>query len=139
MDVRNAQQVEDWITKTATQHGHLDGAANLAGVISPAQGVALIEDYPYSEFEFIIDVNLKGVYNCLAAELRTMKKLIRESEGKEDGQKSASIVNASSIAGLEGSSRCAPYVASKHAVVGLTRTAAKECGSTGVRVNAVAP
>ncbi|KAE9362692.1 NAD(P)-binding protein [Stipitochalara longipes BDJ] len=138
LDVRDAAAVESWITSTATQHGRLDGAANVAGVISRAAGTAITEDYPYDEFEFIIDVNLKGVFNCLRAELRTMKQLILDGEGKE-GQKTGSIVNAASVAGVRGLGRNAPYVASKHAVVGLTRTAAKECGGCGVRVNAIAP
>lgn len=71
-------------------------------------------------------VNVTGVFNCLRAELRAI------SPG-------GSIVNASSVAGLQGSASGAPYVASKHAVIGLTRSAAKEAGGRNIRVNAVAP
>jgi NAD(P)-dependent dehydrogenase (short-subunit alcohol dehydrogenase family) len=78
------------------------------------------------EWELIMGVNCTGVFNCLRAELRVM------SSG-------GSIVNAASVAGVMGSALAAPYVASKHAVVGLTRTAAKEVGGKNIRVNAVAP
>jgi NAD(P)-dependent dehydrogenase (short-subunit alcohol dehydrogenase family) len=140
LDVRDASKVEEWITSTVEKHGRLDGAANLAGVIGPTVGVSNIEDIPYDEFNFILDVNLKGVFNCMRSELRIMKKLIKDGEGKEgEGQKVGSIVNAASVAGIHGLTKSCAYVASKHAVVGLTRAAAKECGGGGVRVNAIAP
>jgi NAD(P)-dependent dehydrogenase (short-subunit alcohol dehydrogenase family) len=112
----------------------------LAGVLGPTSGVSNIEDIPYDEFNFILDVNLKGVFNCMRSELRVMKSLIKDAEGKEEGaQKAGSIVNAASIAGMYGLAKTCAYVASKHAVIGLTKTAAMECGGGGVRVNAVAP
>ena len=67
-------------------------------------------------------------YNCLRAEIRAMA-----------GNPGSAIVNAASVAGLMGSSGAAPYCASKHAVIGLTRTAAKEVGNKKIRVNAIAP
>jgi NAD(P)-dependent dehydrogenase (short-subunit alcohol dehydrogenase family) len=140
LDVRDAKKVEEWITDIVEREGRLDGAANLAGVIGPSTGISLIEDYPYSEFEFILDVNMKGIFNCLRAELKAMKSLIEEGKKEEGkGQKLASIVNMASVAGAIGMARNCAYVASKHAVVGLTKSAAKECGGCGVRVNAIAP
>jgi NAD(P)-dependent dehydrogenase (short-subunit alcohol dehydrogenase family) len=135
--VRDPSAVESWINSTVKEYGRLDGAANMAGVIGVSTGVSLIEDIPYDDFEFILDVNLKGVFNCVRAELRAMKSLI--SDGKGDGQKAGSIVNAASVAGISGLVQGCAYAASKHAVVGITKTAAKECGASGVRVNAIAP
>lgn len=134
LDVRDAAAVESWIQATVKEHGKLDGAANLAGVIGPTIGITGIEDIPLSEFDFIIDVNLKGVFNCLRAELKAMHEKIKAGD-----QKLGSIVNAASIAGLTAMSKNPAYITSKHAVVGLTRAAAKECGGGGVRVNAIAP
>lgn len=134
LDVRDAAAVESWIQATVKEHGKLDGAANLAGVIGPTIGITGIEDIPLSEFDFIIDVNLKGVFNCLRAELKAMHEKIKAGD-----QKLGSIVNAASIAGLTAMPKNPAYITSKHAVVGLTRAAAKECGGGGVRVNAIAP
>ena len=75
---------------------------------------------------FVLGVNLIGVLNCMRAEINAMK---------EHG----SIVNASSAAGIIGMPKNGAYVASKHAVVGLTRVSAKELGERGIRVNAIAP
>ncbi|KAH8769303.1 3-oxoacyl-reductase [Hyaloscypha finlandica] len=140
LDVRDAKKVEEWITDIVEREGRLDGAANLAGVIGLSTGISLIEDYPYSEFDYILDVNMKGIFNCMRAELKAMKSLIEEGKKEEGkGQKLASIVNMASVAGTTGMGRNCAYVASKHAIVGLTRSAAKECGGCGVRVNAIAP
>ena len=75
---------------------------------------------------FVLGVNLIGVLNCMRAEINAMK---------EHG----SIVNASSVAGIIGMPKNGAYVASKHAVIGLTRVSAKELGERGIRVNAIAP
>ena len=127
VDTRNKDEVESWIQATVKEFGRLDGAANLAGVIGPSMGKIGIADFTNDEeWDSIMDVNVKGVFNCLRAEMKVMTS-------------GASIVNAASVAGLQGSHLGAPYVASKHAVVGLTRSAAKEIGSKNVRINAVAP
>ena len=126
LDVRNADQVDTWIKKTIVQFGKLDGAANIAGVIPKSIGVGGVAEMEAEEWEFIIGVNLTGVMHCMRTQMRTIS----------DG---GSIVNASSIAGLTGRPNNAAYAASKHEVIGLTKSAAKEIGTRGVRVNAFAP
>ncbi|KAI9698168.1 MAG: hypothetical protein M1836_004170 [Candelina mexicana] len=126
VDVRSSSSIKEWLSNTIKEFGKLDGCANLAGVIGPSLGLKGIAELGDEEWDLIIGVNLTGVFNCLRAELGVIA----------DG---GSIVNASSIAGLIGMPNNAAYVASKHAVLGLTRTAAKEVGSRGIRVNAIAP
>jgi NAD(P)-dependent dehydrogenase (short-subunit alcohol dehydrogenase family) len=98
---------------------------NNAGVEGP---VAAIGDYPLDEFERIMAVNVRGVFLGLR---HVLPGMIERGEG--------AVVNLSSVAGLEGVPGIAAYSASKHAIVGLTKSAAKEAGPAGVRVNAVAP
>jgi NAD(P)-dependent dehydrogenase (short-subunit alcohol dehydrogenase family) len=126
LDVRRESEVSAWIQKTIETFGSLHGAANLAGVISRDIGIKGIEEQDVDEWDFVLDVNLKGVMLCMKYELRHL------GEG-------GSVVNASSIAGVVGMARNASYTASKHAVIGLTRSAAKEVGKRGVRVNAICP
>ncbi|GAB7354666.1 hypothetical protein MBLNU459_g5093t1 [Dothideomycetes sp. NU459] len=126
VDVRDYKSVEAWITKTVEKFGHIDGAANLAGIIGKDTGVRSVRDLNEDDFSTVLDVNLHGVLRCLKAELAVMKP-------------GASIVNAASVAGLRASSNGSAYVASKHAVIGLTKCAAKEEGPRGIRINAIAP
>ena len=126
VDVRNRQQVEDWIKATAEKYGKLDGAANLAGVIGKGINVTPLEEVDDDDWDFVVGVNQKGLLNCLRAQVPYFK------EG-------GSIVNAASVAGIIGFPRNASYVASKHAVVGLSRSAAKELGPRGIRVNVFCP
>ncbi|KAJ4376227.1 hypothetical protein N0V83_001510 [Neocucurbitaria cava] len=126
LDVTQEDQVAKWIETIISVYGRLDGAANLAGVIGKSIGLRGIDQQDVAEWDFILNVNLKGVMLCLKHQLRAM------SNG-------AAIVNASSIAGLQGQPNNAAYTASKHGVIGLTRSAAKEVGKRGIRVNAVCP
>lgn len=109
-----------------SQFGHLDGAANLAGVIPQSIGVGYLIDQDLKEWDFVLSVNLTGVLHCLKAQLKVMSD-------------HGAVVNASSIAGLQGREKNSSYSASKHGVLGLTRSAAKEVGVRGVRVNAICP
>jgi NAD(P)-dependent dehydrogenase (short-subunit alcohol dehydrogenase family) len=136
LDVRSQAACTSWIESTVA---HFDGqlisaAANLAGVISPSITLerGAIRNLADSEFDLVMDVNVKGTLNCLRAQLPHMVV------GKA-GRGGAAIVNAASIAGLIGFERNTPYVAAKHAIVGITRTLAKEEGPNGIRANAIAP
>ncbi|KAF2104585.1 NAD(P)-binding protein [Rhizodiscina lignyota] len=126
VDVRNRKQVEAWIEKTVSSFGKLDGAANLAGVIGKQNNMAGLEDIDDDDWDFVIGVNLRGVLNCLRAQIPHFN----------DG---ASIVNAASVAGMIGFKQNGSYVASKHGVVGLTKTAAKELGPRQIRCNCFCP
>ena len=128
VDVSDSESVDAWITDTVKYFGHLDGAANVAGVEtkSGVQRFSKIADISNDAWDFVIQINLTGTFYCLRAELNTM-------------QQGGSIVNISSVAGLIGQYGLGTYVASKHGVIGLSRTAAKEYGEKGIRVNALAP
>ncbi|KIV77439.1 hypothetical protein PV11_09233 [Exophiala sideris] len=121
VDVRNSKQINSWIEKTVSDHGKLDGAANMAGIVLK---LAQIKEETDETWAKIMDVNSSGVFYCLRAQLSHMK------EG-------GSIVSATSVAGQAGFAGLAAYCASKHAVIGLTRTAARE--HPEIRVNAIAP
>lgn len=124
LDVRDDSQVKAWVEATIKEFGRLDGAANMAGVIGKHHGVRELRDQDDYQWDLIFGVNVTGLMHCMRAQLRHMSK--------------GSIVNASSIQGVRGFARHAAYSASKHAVVGLTRSVAKEV-APNIRVNAVAP
>jgi len=107
----------------------VSGAANMAGIARTkrtAVGKFPVESLDDEDWDMIMRTNLDGVKNCLRAQLQAMKG-------------PGSIVNASSTAGQYGAPNCSPYVVSKWGVIGLTKTAAKECGRRKIRINAVAP
>ncbi|KAJ6087448.1 hypothetical protein N7467_006362 [Penicillium canescens] len=130
LDISNAAAVKDWIASTVTHFGRLDGAANMAGTIGKVHGTGKFIDQDDDEWDMLMRVNVTGLMYCLRAELRAIMESAPGGKG--------SIVNASSIQGLRGFALHAAYSTTKHGVVGLTRSVAKEVGPD-IRVNAVAP
>lgn len=126
VDVRDSAQVDSWIAQTVEKFGKLDGAVNLAGIIPKNINIDDVETLNNEDWQITIDINLTGVMYSMRAEIGNMNE-------------KGSIVNASSIAGIAGFPKNAAYTAAKHAVIGLTRTAAKEVGDRGIRVNAISP
>src|ERR1700690_329840 len=125
-DASKAAEVESLVKKTVEKFGRLDVAFNNAGV--EGKWVPIVEQSE-EDWDRVIDINLKGVWLSLKYELRQM---LKQGHG-------GAIVNMSSVAGRIGSAGAATYVASKHGVIGLTKTAALENAHNGIRVNAVCP
>ncbi|KAI1612667.1 oxidoreductase [Exophiala viscosa] len=128
VDVSSSEAVDSWIADTVKHFGKLDGAANIAGVEGPPGGKVFnnLVDTTNEHWDFIMKVNLTGLFYCLRAQLRVMER-------------GASVLNVASMAGVMGRPGIGAYSTSKHGVVGITRTAAKEVGERGIRVNALAP
>lgn len=130
LDITSSTAVDAWITTTVSHFGRLDGAANMAGTIGASHGVGRFVDLSDEEWDMLVRTNLSGMMYCLRAEVRGIM-------GSAPGGR-GSIVNASSIQGIRGFALHVAYSTTKHGVVGLTRSVAKEVGP-GIRVNAVAP
>ncbi len=124
-DVSAERDVRSALGKTIEAFGHLDFAFNNAGIEGKQATTA---DCTEQNWDRVIAINLKGVWLCMKHEIPL---LVKQGKG--------SIVNCSSLGGLVGFPAMPAYVASKHGIVGLTRTSALELAKTGVRVNAVCP
>jgi NAD(P)-dependent dehydrogenase (short-subunit alcohol dehydrogenase family) len=126
VDVSSVPAVDALVDRIVARHGRLDWACNCAGVTAV---LAPLTDLDERLFRRVMDVNAVGTFACLRAELRAMLA----------GGRGGAIVNVASGAASLGVPRAAAYAASKHAVAGLTRSAAIEVAAAGIRVNAVTP
>ena len=124
-DVTQESEVADYVRAAVAKFGTIDVFYNNAGIEGDIKPIV---DYPIESFRRVLDVNVVGVFLGMKHVLPVMLK-----------QNSGSIINTASIAGLIGSPSVAAYSASKHAVIGMTKSAAQECSGTGVRVNCVCP
>jgi len=123
-DISKVEDVENLIAVAKEKFGNIDIMVNNAGITKDALIIRMKEE----DFDNVIDVNLKGVFNCLKAITPIMMK-----------QKHGKIINLSSVVGISGNASQVNYSASKAGVIGMTKSLAKEIGSRGITVNAVAP
>jgi len=125
VDVTDPEAVEQMVEFAVRSFGALHLAVNNAGIGGPSEATA---DYPLDGWHKVIDVNLNGVFYCMKYEIAAMLKA-----------GGGAIVNMASILGSVGFANACAYVSAKHALLGLTKTAATEYAARGVRINAVGP
>ena len=123
-DVSDSAACKEFIGNIIAEYGHLDVLVNNAGITRDGLLMRMSEE----DFDAVVDTNLKGAFHTIQAVSRQMLK-----------QRSGRIVNISSVVGVAGNAGQANYAASKAGVIGLTKAVAKELGSRGITVNAVAP
>ena len=133
VNVADQAEVRAWVDDVVAQKGRVDVLVNNAGILRDGQLVKMkdgevVKQMSEADFDLVINVNLKGVFNCTQA---VVPHMMRQGEGV--------ILNASSIVGLDGNFGQTNYVATKSAVVGMTKVWARELGRYNIRVNAVAP
>ncbi|KAL2830403.1 oxidoreductase [Aspergillus pseudoustus] len=129
IDITDRKAVKGLLDATKDKFGHLNGIANVAGTCGKLMGSHQIWQTPDEEYDLIMNTNVRGIFNFL-----------REALAPGYLEPSSSIVNISSLYGLKGAPQSGPYCTSKHAIIGLTRAAAREAGPSGnIRVNAVCP
>ena len=124
-DVSNEDAVKNYVNETVQAFGRIDGLYNNAGIEGKQAGMT---EYDVNIFKKVIDINLMGVYYGMRYVIPVMQK-----------QKYGRIVNVASVGGIRGVLNQVPYVASKHAVSGMTKNAALEYGRDGINTNAIAP
>ena len=133
VDVSDRHAVQNWVDEVVEKYGRIDILINNAGILKDGLFVKvkdgeLVKQMTEDSFDTVVKVNLKGVFNCTQA---VAPYMIRQGSG--------SIVNASSVVGLDGNFGQTNYVATKAGVVGMTKVWARELGRYNIRVNAVAP
>ena len=133
VDVTDRRAVQEWVDDVFAHYGRIDVLVNNAGVLRDNMLVKvkhgeLVKQMPEEEFDLVVAVNLKGVFNCTQA---VAPYMIRQGSGV--------ILNATSVVGLDGNFGQTNYVATKAGVIGMTKVWARELGRYNIRVNTVAP